>query len=181
MLTYSGEATTVQQALRQGAGGYLVHGEFTADQLTTAVRDVAAGRAHLTPTASSAALQALREPSPTYTPANAWQLDITPEPTNELNTADLDQKRTLTPENSTSLQQQLHVRHSSGLSRREAEIMDLIAAGMTNQQIALACFISQKTVKNHINRIFAKLDASSRGEAIARWHGTARREPRSHG
>ncbi len=34
--------------------------------------------------------------------------------------------------------------------------MDLIASGMTNQQIAAACFISEKTVKNHINRIFAK-------------------------
>jgi DNA-binding CsgD family transcriptional regulator len=59
--------------------------------------------------------------------------------------------------------------------------MDLIASGMTNQQIAVACFISQKTVKNHINRIFTKLGAGSRGEAIARWHGTARRGPRTHG
>ena len=59
----------------------------------------------------------------------------------------------------------------SELSQREVEIMDLIASGMTNQQIAAACFISQKTVKNHINRIFAKLNAGSRGEAIAFWHG----------
>ena len=35
--------------------------------------------------------------------------------------------------------------------------MGLIASGMNNQQIAAACFISEKTVKNHINRIFAKL------------------------
>ncbi len=40
--------------------------------------------------------------------------------------------------------------------------MELIAAGMTNQQIAATCFISEKTVKNHINRIFAKLQATSR-------------------
>ena len=39
--------------------------------------------------------------------------------------------------------------------------MDLIASGMTNQQIAATCFISQKTVKNHINRIFAKLHAAA--------------------
>ena len=56
------------------------------------------------------------------------------------------------------------------LSEREVEVMDLIASGMTNQQIAATCFISQKTVKNHINRIFAKLNAGSRGEAIAVWH-----------
>jgi DNA-binding CsgD family transcriptional regulator len=51
--------------------------------------------------------------------------------------------------------------------------MDLIASGMTNQQIATACFISEKTVKNHINRIFAKLHSTSRGEAAAKWLGTA--------
>jgi len=53
--------------------------------------------------------------------------------------------------------------------------MDLIAAGMSNQQIAATCFISEKTVKNHINRIFAKLHSSSRSEAIAHWLGTAHR------
>ncbi|MFI8518507.1 response regulator transcription factor [Streptomyces sp. NPDC085481] len=59
-----------------------------------------------------------------------------------------------------------------GLSAREVEVMDLIASGMTNQQIALTCSISEKTVKNHINRIFAKLDSTTRGEAIASWLGT---------
>jgi DNA-binding CsgD family transcriptional regulator len=51
--------------------------------------------------------------------------------------------------------------------------MDHIASGMTNQQIAAACFISEKTVKNHINRIFAKLHSTSRAEAAAKWLGTA--------
>ncbi|MFF9843817.1 response regulator transcription factor [Streptomyces sp. NPDC013740] len=59
-----------------------------------------------------------------------------------------------------------------GLSVREAEVMDLIASGMTNQQIAATCHITEKTVKNHINRIFAKLDSTTRGEAIASWLGT---------
>ncbi len=44
---------------------------------------------------------------------------------------------------------------------------------MTNQQIAATCFISEKTVKNHINRIFAKLHSTSRSEAAAKWLGTA--------
>lgn len=51
--------------------------------------------------------------------------------------------------------------------------MDLIASGMTNHQIAAACFISEKTVKNHINRIFAKLHSTSRAEATAKWLGTS--------
>ncbi|MFD9722491.1 response regulator [Streptomyces sp. NPDC059072] len=68
-----------------------------------------------------------------------------------------------------------------GLSSREEEIMDLIASGMSNQQIASACFISEKTVKNHINRIFAKLQSATRSEAIARWLGTARPGVSGHG
>ncbi|MFI8961122.1 response regulator transcription factor [Streptomyces sp. NPDC053493] len=59
-----------------------------------------------------------------------------------------------------------------GLSAREVEVMDLIASGMTNQQIATTCSITEKTVKNHINRIFAKLHSTTRGEAIASWLGT---------
>lgn len=52
--------------------------------------------------------------------------------------------------------------------------MELISSGMSNQQIAATCFISEKTVKNHINRIFAKLHSGSRSEAIAVWLGTVR-------
>lgn len=59
-----------------------------------------------------------------------------------------------------------------GLSAREVEVMDLIASGMTNRRIAATCSISEKTVKNHINRIFAKLHSTTRGEAIASWLGT---------
>ncbi|MEV5973856.1 response regulator transcription factor [Streptomyces sp. NPDC051921] len=59
-----------------------------------------------------------------------------------------------------------------GLSAREVEVMDLIASGMTNQRIATTCSITEKTVKNHINRIFAKLHSTTRGEAIASWLGT---------
>ncbi len=55
--------------------------------------------------------------------------------------------------------------------------MDLIASGMSNQQIAATCFISEKTVKNHINRIFTKLHSTTRSEAIARWLGTAPATP----
>ncbi|WP_409000216.1 response regulator transcription factor [Streptomyces ipomoeae] len=63
-------------------------------------------------------------------------------------------------------------RPSFGLSSREVEVMDLIASGMNNRQIAATCFISEKTVKNHINHIFAKLHSSTRSEAIAHWLGT---------
>lgn len=58
-----------------------------------------------------------------------------------------------------------------GLSVREAEVMSLIAAGHTNGDIAVKLVLAEKTVKNHVNRIYAKLGADSRAAAIARWLG----------
>jgi DNA-binding NarL/FixJ family response regulator len=60
-----------------------------------------------------------------------------------------------------------------GLSARELEIMDVISRGLTNTQIARTMFLSEKTVKNHINRIFGKLGVTNRAQAIAVWLGTA--------
>ncbi|GHH67076.1 hypothetical protein GCM10017673_13660 [Streptosporangium violaceochromogenes] len=64
------------------------------------------------------------------------------------------------------------------LSRREIEVMELIATGCSNGQIARRLFLSEKTVKNHVNRIYAKLGAGSRVAAIGLWRGrTAREDP----
>jgi DNA-binding NarL/FixJ family response regulator len=57
-----------------------------------------------------------------------------------------------------------------GLSQREAEVMDLIARGLSNGDIAATLVLSSKTVQNHVNRIFAKLGVTSRTGAIRRWH-----------
>ncbi|WP_030171504.1 response regulator transcription factor [Spirillospora albida] len=62
-------------------------------------------------------------------------------------------------------------RVSHGLSAREAEVMDLIATGRSNGEIARQLFLSEKTVKNHVNRIYAKLGVGSRATAIALWRG----------
>ena len=56
-----------------------------------------------------------------------------------------------------------------GLSLREAEIMTLIAEGHSNREIAAQLVLAEKTVKNHVNRIYAKLGAQSRAAAITRW------------
>lgn len=58
-----------------------------------------------------------------------------------------------------------------GLSRREAELMELIVLGRTNREIAQTLYISEKTVKNHVNHIYAKLSARNRAEVIAVWLG----------
>jgi DNA-binding NarL/FixJ family response regulator len=56
-----------------------------------------------------------------------------------------------------------------GLSARETEVMDLIASGRSNGEIARELFLSEKTVKNHVNRIYAKLEVRSRTTAIDLW------------
>ncbi|NNN38014.1 response regulator transcription factor [Streptomyces sp. S3(2020)] len=159
MLTYSRETEIVHEALRRGAGGYLVHGEFTADQLVDAVRNIKNGRAHFTPTAADALVARLRG---TEGDAIAHEF-ATRNPKPPLISAKrLSQLQPSVGQSDKSRFQ---------LSAREAEIMDLIASGMNNQQIAATCFISEKTVKNHINRIFAKLHSTSRAEAAAKWLG----------
>jgi DNA-binding CsgD family transcriptional regulator len=57
----------------------------------------------------------------------------------------------------------------SVLSVREAEVMSLIAGGQTNGEIAAQLFLAEKTVKNHVRRIYAKLGVGSRPAAIALW------------
>lgn len=64
-----------------------------------------------------------------------------------------------------------------GLSEREAEVMDAVARGLSNDEIATALFLSEKTVKNYLNRIFRKLQVSHRAAAIARWNGHADPNP----
>ena len=54
----------------------------------------------------------------------------------------------------------------ASLSKREREVLEAVAQGQSNGQIADALFISEKTVRNHITHIFSKLDVNSRAEAI---------------
>ena len=58
---------------------------------------------------------------------------------------------------------------SHALYAREVEIMSLIADGQTNGEIAARLFLAEKTVKNHVRRIYSKLGLGSRPAAIAYW------------
>jgi DNA-binding CsgD family transcriptional regulator len=53
-----------------------------------------------------------------------------------------------------------------GISRRELEVLQLIAEGLSNQEIAARLFVSLNTVKTHSSRIFEKLDVKRRTQAI---------------
>jgi DNA-binding NarL/FixJ family response regulator len=57
-----------------------------------------------------------------------------------------------------------------GLTQREVEILGLIAQGLTNAEIAARLFLSNHTIKTHINRIFAKTGSRDRAAAIGYAH-----------
>jgi DNA-binding NarL/FixJ family response regulator len=122
MLTRSADDRTVLDAVRSGAIGFLVHGQFGPAELLHAVHAVAGGESHLSPSAARVLVSAVRATPPRL-----------------------------------------------GLSQREAEVMDLIARGLSNGDIAATLVLSSKTVENHVNRIFAKLGVTSRTGAIRRW------------
>lgn len=56
---------------------------------------------------------------------------------------------------------------SPGVTDRETEVLRLVAAGKSNQEIAAALYIAESTVKTHINHILNKLGASDRAQALA--------------
>ncbi|PZF91227.1 DNA-binding response regulator [Micromonospora endophytica] len=127
--------------LRGGARGYLVHGEFDPAELLRAVRAVAAGEGWLSPRSASVTIAALREQ------AAREQADADREA----------QVRTM--------------REGFGLTRREQEVMTLLSAGHSNAAIARRLLLTEKTVKNHLANIFAKLQVGNRTEAVVRWTG----------
>jgi DNA-binding CsgD family transcriptional regulator len=54
-----------------------------------------------------------------------------------------------------------------GLTQREAEVLDYVERGFTNREIASLCGTSPHTVRNQLRKIFEKLGASTRAEAVA--------------
>ena len=61
------------------------------------------------------------------------------------------------------------------LTAREREVLNLLARGRSNRDIGEELFITNKTVKNHLSRIYEKLGVHSRAEAIALWLGVGER------
>lgn len=82
-----------------------------------------------------------------------------PEPGHEIETA-LDSRPTYNSHPSAPS-------HPSALSHREWEVLERLAAGETNASISKALCISDGTVKSHVQRIFRKIDVSTRAEAAA--------------
>ena len=64
------------------------------------------------------------------------------------------------------------------LTAREADILELVALGLHDCEVAEALCIGRETVKTHVGNILSKLDARTRAQAVAKWTelgGTGRR------
>lgn len=133
VLAQAGDPRLVAQAIQQGAVAFLVHGEYTTDELLRAIVEARRGHPHLTASAAS-----VRRTMRDLPPASEPPIDATPR---------------------------------ARLSRREAEVMDHIARGLSNPDIAEVLCLSEKTVKNHVNHIFTKLQVRTRAKAIVLWLG----------
>jgi DNA-binding NarL/FixJ family response regulator len=164
MLTYSDEPAVVSEALRAGATGYLVHGAFESRELVRAIKDTADGRSRLSPSAAAVLMQGmLGGQSGPSAVEGAFPLQD-----------GHGDAAVAAPGGGAGPVLGPEVVRRHRLSRREVEICTLLVEGASNSDIAASLFIEEKTVKNHINRIFAKLGASSRSEAIATCLGTRR-------
>ncbi len=153
LTTYADDAA-ILSALRAGAAGYLTK-DASAEQIETAIRAVHAGQTHLDP-----AVQARLVATVTGTgssPGAGQGAAPGPAP---------DQADRAGPP-------------PAGLTSREAEVLTLLASGLSNAEIAQRLFLSNATVKTHINRIFAKTGARDRAQAVrfAHQHGLATPAP----
>ncbi|WP_432843139.1 LuxR C-terminal-related transcriptional regulator [Dactylosporangium sp. CA-092794] len=141
VLTGSAEPELIAPMLAGGASGYLVYGQFDPPELLRAVHSVAAGLGWLTPTAASVAVGSMRDA--------------------------LARERAAAER----AEQRRAVRRGFGLTDREREVVMLLAEGLSNAAIARRLAVSEKTVKNHLANLFAKLGAANRTEAVTRWQG----------
>jgi DNA-binding NarL/FixJ family response regulator len=145
VLTTYADDDAVMPALRAGAAGYLTK-DVTSEALLAAVSDVAAGRTVLDPAVQQRLVQlVVSEPNATVR-TSAAQMPAADAPAG-----------------------------AGGLTRREADVVRLIAQGLNNRQVAREMVVSEATVKTHINHILAKLAMQDRAALIAwAWrHGLA--------
>ncbi|MBD8498245.1 MULTISPECIES: response regulator [Paenibacillus] len=141
ILSIHDDESYVFETLRKGATGYLLK-DMEADSLINAIRSVVAGHAFIHPKVTGKLIQQLRRMT---------LLD-------ERGIMDEDVVR----------ESGVRLNHIEGnpLTRREAEVLRLMAEGKSNKMIGEYLFISEKTVKNHVSSILQKMEVDDRTQAV---------------
>jgi DNA-binding NarL/FixJ family response regulator len=147
LTTYAGDRSVID-ALRAGARGYLTK-DAGAAEIGQALQQVASGQAAIDPAVQRHLVEAIA--------------DEPPAPGRPDRTAGPDRRETA------------GLALPDGLTPREAEVLTLIADGLSNAEIAARLVVSEATVKSHVNHLLAKTGARDRGQLVgyAFRHGLA--------
>ncbi|MFD2369402.1 response regulator [Brevibacillus sp. GCM10020057] len=139
MLSIHDDEGYVYRTLRSGASGYLLKEMGTSD-LVEAVRVVASGGAYIHPKVTGKLIEEFRRLSEQEGSAER--------------SFAIDESQTIDP------------KVIESLTRREREVLQLMAEGKSNRAIGEFLFISEKTVKNHVSSILQKLNVQDRTQAV---------------
>ncbi|AZS17602.1 response regulator transcription factor [Paenibacillus motobuensis] len=142
ILSIHDDESYVFETLRKGATGYLLK-DMEAESLINAIRTVAEGNAFIHPKVTGKLIQQLR------------RMEY------------LSETGAISEDNAI---REAGVKFVAGdnnpLTRREAEVLRLMAEGRSNKTIGEHLFISEKTVKNHVSSILQKMDVDDRTQAV---------------
>ncbi|QRG67327.1 response regulator [Brevibacillus choshinensis] len=139
MLSIHDDEGYVYRTLRNGASGYLLKEMGTSD-LVDAVRVVASGGAYIHPKVTGKLIEEFRRLSEQEGAADrSFSIDDS---------------------------QMIDPKVIESLTRREREVLQLMAEGKSNRAIGEFLFISEKTVKNHVSSILQKLNVQDRTQAV---------------
>ncbi|MFD2615546.1 response regulator [Paenibacillus gansuensis] len=145
ILSIHDDESYVFETLRKGATGYLLK-DMEAEALINAIRSVAMGHAYIHPKVTGKLINQLRRM--TY----------------------LDQKGVVSGSEAQLKDDGVGVKYvpndNSPLTRREAEVLRLMAEGKSNKMIGEYLYISEKTVKNHVSSILQKMEVDDRTQAV---------------
>lgn len=142
ILSIHDDESYVFETLRKGATGYLLK-DMEAEALINAIRSVVAGHSYIHPKVTGKLINQLRRM--TY-------LDEAGVAAANTDVREAGVKYIHTP--------------SSPLTRREAEVLRLMAEGKSNKAIGEILYISEKTVKNHVSSILQKMEVDDRTQAV---------------
>jgi len=140
ILSIHDDESYVFESLRKGATGYLLK-DMGAEALINAIRSVSIGHSYIHPKVTGKLIKQLRKM--TY-------LDETG----------------VSSSMASDLQSNYVSLENSLLTRREAEVLRLMAEGKSNKMIGEHLFISEKTVKNHVSSILQKMEVDDRTQAV---------------
>ncbi|WP_123042231.1 response regulator [Cohnella candidum] len=142
ILSIHDDESYVFETLRKGATGYLLK-DMEAESLINAIRTVAEGHAYIHPKVTGKLINQLRRM--TYLD----EIGAT--------SGAAASRETVT---------KFIPRGNNPLTRREAEVLKLMAEGKSNKTIGENLFISEKTVKNHVSSILQKMEVDDRTQAV---------------